>query len=225
MTGKPLHRRPAWLCALALLLAAVGAALAPGATLAGVSYPAYASRPPTPRLLAHQARSSKPPRPRRAHSKPRKVALRGNAARALVAFQAMQKYYYILGSGLYVGEPFSSLWPFSQALAATVDMAAIPGMRTSFTREVSARLAGLRSYLDTSSAGADEGTYTNTLAAFDATVAPPAGPGGPKFYDDNDWVGIELARLYELTRSGPALAYAEQIMAFEMAGWQADPEL
>jgi len=225
MTGKPLHRRPAWLCALALLLAAVGAALAPGATLAGVSYPAYASRPPTPRLLAHQARSSKPPRPRRAHSKPRKVALRGNAARALVAFQAMQKYYYILGSGLYEGEPFSSLWPFSEALDATVSMAGIPGLSTSMGREVNARLIGLRSYLDESNAGASEGTYTSTLAAFDATVAPPAGPGGPKFYDDNDWVGIALARLYRLTHSASALTYAEQIMAFEMAGWESEPEL
>ena len=34
--------------------------------------------------------------------------------------------YYILGSGLYKGEPFSYLWPFSQALAATVSMANVP---------------------------------------------------------------------------------------------------
>ena len=36
------------------------------------------------------------------------------------AFQAMQKAYYIKGKGLYAGEPYSYLWPFSQALAATV---------------------------------------------------------------------------------------------------------
>jgi hypothetical protein len=55
-------------------------------------------------------------------------------------------------------------------------------------------------------------------------VAPPAGPGGTKFYDDNDWVAIELARLYQLSHSAAALGYAEGIMAFEMAGWQTDPE-
>ncbi len=137
----------------------------------------------------------------------------------------MQKHYYIPGSGLYAGEPFSPLWPFSQALAATVSMASIPGMTASFSHEIHVRLIGLRSYLDTSNSGEPEGTFTSTLAAFDATVAPPAGPGGAKYYDDNDWVGIELARLYELTRIPSVLSSAEQIMAFEMAGWQTDPEL
>jgi hypothetical protein len=137
----------------------------------------------------------------------------------------MQKHYYIPGSGLYAGEPFSTLWPFSQVLAATVSMANIPGTTISSAREIHVRMIGLGSYLDTSNSGAPEGTFTSTLAAFDAMVAPPAGPGGPKFYDDNDWVGIELARLYEMTHSPTALGSAEGIMAFEMAGWQTDPEL
>ena len=51
------------------------------------------------------------------------------------------------------------------------------------------------------------------------------GPGGPKYYDDNDWVGIELVRLYKLTHNATALAEAEQVMAFEMAGWDTNPEL
>ena len=46
--------------------------------------------------------------------------------------------------------------------------------------------------------------YTSTLAAFDGTVAPPAGPGGTKYYDDNDWVGIELVRMYQLTHQSGA---------------------
>ncbi len=138
----------------------------------------------------------------------------------------MQKAYYISGSGLYAGEPFSFLWPFSQALAATVTMtnvqgiASIPGLAVSLTRELHARLIGLNAYLDTTNSGAPEGTFTSTLAAFDGTVAPPAGPGGTKYYDDNDWVGIELARLYKLTHNAAALGSAEGIMAFEMAGWQ-----
>jgi Glycosyl hydrolase family 76 len=149
--------------------------------------------------------------------------LRGNPLRAQLAFQAMQAYYYIPGSGLYQGEPFSTLWPFSQALAATVAMATVPHLPFSFGTELHSRLIGLGSYLDNENSGAPEGTFTSTLPAFDATVAPPAGPGGIKFYDDNDWVGIELARLYHLTRSPGALGYAEGIMAFEMAAWQADP--
>src|SRR6204780_4513884 len=161
-------------------------------------------------------------------TKPKKPVLHGNPARALVAFEAMQKYFYIPGSGLYKGEPFSYLWPFSQSLAATVSVAYIPGIEApgiekpvapvSFGRELQARLVGLNSYLDSDNSGSSEGAFTSTLPAFDGTVAPPAGPGGAKYYDDNDWVGIELARLYKLTHNPAALGSAEAIMAFEMAG-------
>jgi hypothetical protein len=224
----------ALLGAILLSLGVSASVLTAPLALAASTYPAGASRPligahpgahraAHPAKLAHQARSSRP-----AHApkkKARKPALRGNPARALRAFQAMQRYYYIRGSGLYSGEPFSYLWPFSQALAATVSMANIHGMTGSFSQEISSRLTGLGSYLDTSNSGAPEGTFTSTLAAFDGAAAPPTGPGGTKYYDDNDWVGIELARIYKLTHNASALGLAEAIMAFEMAGWQADPEL
>jgi len=211
------------------------------------TYPSDRSRPAIPRAPAHAAGSSggtsapgasaggatpgssgstgaskqagKKPK------KPKKPAIHGNPLRAELAFAAMQRYYYVPGSGLYVGEPFSALWPFSQALAATVDMSNIAGMKGAYAQELHARLVGLGNYLDTDNSGQPEGTFTSTLAAFDATVAPPAGPGGTKYYDDNDWVGIELARVYELTHSPTALGSAEGIMAFEMAAWQAGPEV
>jgi Glycosyl hydrolase family 76 len=168
------------------------------------------------------------------HSKPKpkpKPVLHGDPARAVLAFEAMQRAYYIAGSGLYQGEPFSFLWPFSQALAATVTLshvtgiATIPGLTAVFARELNARMVGLRSYLDINNSGAPEGTFTSSLAAFDGTVAPPTGPGGNKYYDDNEWVGIELMRMYELNHVPAALGSAEAIMAFVMAGWDADPEL
>jgi hypothetical protein len=157
--------------------------------------------------------------------KPKKPAIHGNPLRAQLAFAAMQRYYYIPGSGLYQGEPFSALWPFSQAMAATVDMSNIAGMKGAYAHELHVRLVGLNNYLDTNNSAQPEGTFTSSLAAFDATVAPPVGPGGTKYYDDNDWVGIELARVYELTHSPTVLGSAEGIMAFEMASWQAGPEV
>jgi hypothetical protein len=187
-------------------------------------YPGAVSRPLSAARragLADAAASSPATHPRKAAKK----ALHGNPLRAERAFQAMQKYYYLDGSGLYAGEPFSFLWPFSQALAATVSMANIPGMKGAYMREVNARLIGLQNYLDTTNSGAPEGAYTSTLPAYDGTTAPPVGPGGTKYYDDNDWVAIELVRVYELTHAASALGAAEGIMAFEMAGWQADPSL
>ena len=189
------------------------AVCAPQVAQAASPYPAAATRP---LILAHAASRPK---------LPKKPKLHGNPARALVAFEAMQKHFYVEGPRLYVGEPFSYLWSYSQALAATVSMASIPHLGVSLSRELSARLTGLNSYLDTNNSGEPEGTYTSTLAAFDGTVAPPTGPGGTKYYDDNDWVGIELMRLYQLTHKPALLGSAEGIMAFEMAGWQSSPAL
>jgi hypothetical protein len=104
-------------------------------------------------------------------------------------------------------------------------MAGVSGMKGAYLAELHARMIGLRSYLDTNNSGAAEGTYTSTLPAYDGTVAPPVGPGGPKYYDDNDWVGIELMRAFKLTRNPVLLGSAKGIMAFEMAGWSTDPTL
>lgn len=243
----------------ALALAALALILAPSAALASPSrspYPAGATRALHLARPAEFARAAATPtggagappggsdapapshaatRPARSKTKPGKhpkpkPALHGDPARALLAFEAMQRNYYLAGSSLYQGEPFSYLWSFSQALAATVTMsqvngvAKIPHLPGLLARELSARLAGLRYYLDTDNSGAPEGTFTSSLAAFDGTVAPPVGPGGTKYYDDNEWVGIELLRVYELTRNASALGSAEAIMAFVMAGWDTNPE-
>jgi hypothetical protein len=232
------NTRLATVClALALLTAAAPAAAAPAAA-AGSPYPAGATRPS---LLARPSDFAHPPatrastraqarghaatsHPSRSRRNRRRPLLRGNAARALVAYEAMQKHYYLQGSGLYSGEPFSYLWPFSQAFAATISLAHVPRVPASVGRELKARLVGLDAYLDRDNSGAPEGVYTSTLAAFDGTVAPPAGPGGTKYYDDNDWIGIELLRAYRLTHDPAVLAGAEAVMAFEMAGWDANPE-
>ncbi|HEY3864955.1 MAG TPA: glycoside hydrolase family 76 protein, partial [Solirubrobacteraceae bacterium] len=236
----------------AVLLAFIVVACLPSASaLAASPYPAGAQRPSkiaqasefANRKPVHPAReasaggtsaggttpattppaSTKSTAKKPAAKKPKKPKLPVDAERAQLAFEAMQKTYYIEGSGLYKGEPFSFLWPFSQALAATVSIANVPALKTTLAHEINARLAGLKSYLDLNNSGAPEGTYASTLAAYDGTVAPPTGPGGLKYYDDNAWVGIELARMYELTHVAGVLGGAEGIMAFEMAGWDAQP--
>jgi hypothetical protein len=230
---NPRLRRPG-LAGIVACLALSGASIGAPAASAGSSYPAALSRPISrqARAPARTARAAHPrPHPRPKRKKPPKPKLHGDPARALLVFQAMQKYYYIAGSSLYSGEPFSYLWPFSQALAATVSMAnipsisRIPSVSRALAAEVHDRLIGLRNYLDTSNSGEPNGIFTSNLAAFDGTVAPPTGPGGAKYYDDNDWVGIELVRLYETTHNAALLGTAEGVMAFEMAGWQATQEL
>ncbi len=190
--------RPKALLASLAMSCALAVGLAPSATAAQRArslprqvvshrpspYPAGATRAklhPRPSEYARAAAAGGSSAPathsKGAKKKAKKKKLTGNPARALAAFEAMQAHYYIKGSGLYEGEPFSYLWPFSQALAATVSMANVPHLGVAIQHELSARLYGLRSYLDVNNSGASEGTFTSTLAAFDGTVAPPDGAG------------------------------------------------
>jgi Glycosyl hydrolase family 76 len=239
------------------------AAHARGSEGAGSRYPAGAEYPrklARPGEFAHSSSntggaspgSTVPPKTASKNSKKkvvkRKHGLHGDAARALVGYQAMQQNFYIAGTGLYAGEPYSYLWPFSQALAATVSVSNISGQAASQaganSREVHVRLYGLGKYWgppipvaglaptgeqpegeepgEGSEPSEAAGIAPPTLPSFNGGVVPP---GGASYYDDNEWVGIELARLYKLHHEAPVLEKAEQIMAFVMAGWQADPKL
>jgi hypothetical protein len=194
--------------------------------------------------LAHSASSRGRP-PKQSKHKP-KPGLHGNPARALMAFAEMQQAFYIIGTGLYVGEPYSYLWPFSQALAATVSVSNIPGQPArqalEDARELHVRLHGLTRYWSEAGAGGEPlpgeqpeveenapgepsetaGVPPPALPSYSGNVVPPA---GASYYDDNEWIGIELMRLYELRHEPAVLERAEQIMQFVMAGWQANPKL
>jgi hypothetical protein len=199
------------LCASVLLLWASAAAQARVARSHAPQYPALAAQPA---IAPSQAKPTS-----KATSN---TTLHGDPARALLAYGAMQQSFYVQGTGLYKGEPYSFLWPFSQALAATVSLSYIPGESTKLTHELHVRMFGLEKYYEAhSQAASSEGTAASPPPpAFAGTVAPPLGAGGTSYYDDNEWVGIELARMYKLNHEAFALEQAKQIMAFVMAGWQ-----
>jgi hypothetical protein len=241
---------------------ALAAPHAPAGEGAGSRYPAKAGYPrrlARPSEFAHSSSSTggasvgkaAPAKPAgKSPRKPpkRKPGLHGNPARALAAYQAMQQSFYIAGSGLYEGEPYSYLWPFSQALTATISVASISGQAASqssvHSRELQVRLFGLGKYWATptplagraptgeQSEGEEPGEGSEPAEA--PGIAPPAlpsfngevvPPGGASYYDDNEWVGIELVRLYKLHHEAALLEKAEQIMAFVMAGWENNPKL
>jgi hypothetical protein len=176
-----------------------------------------------PSALARQA--GVPTGKRKSRPQARKPpALSLYAQRALLAYGAMQQNFYVPSAGLYKGEPeYSFLWPFSQALAASVSVAHIPGQQVRLEGGLRALTAGLQVYASSPTTGETTATgasTTTTVHSYDDVTAPPVGPGGDSFYDDNEWVGIELARVYELDHSAAALEQAQQIMQFVMAGWQ-----
>jgi hypothetical protein len=179
--------------------------------------------------LAVRSRSKVPALAARSHhkapAKPKTPVLDLYARRALVAYEAMQQNFYVASAGLYKGEPeYSFLWPFSQALAASVSVAHIAGEQPKLETSLRALGTSLQVYASSSVAPgettASGASTTTTVHSYDDVTAPPIGPGGASYYDDNEWVGIELARMYELNHDPTALSGAQQIMQFVMAGWQ-----
>jgi hypothetical protein len=150
--------------------------------------------------------------------------LRGNAAHSILSIEAMQRFFYIQGTGLYREEPYAApyayLFPFSQALAATVSASYIPRQAKTLAGDLRVQLYGLQKYFKEDSASSSSSGQSPQARRASYTAAES---GGTSYYDDNEWVGIELMRIYKLDHSRAALMQAEQIMSFVMAGWQTNP--
>jgi uncharacterized protein YyaL (SSP411 family) len=103
------------------------------------------------------------------------------------------------------------LWPFSQALAATIDLVAMPhGERYLPAAEALRR-------------GADRYWDPRAPAGYSSGVMLPLGSGGDRFYDDNAWIALELARYSLIAGDTAALERARQVFGFVMSGWDDDP--
>lgn len=139
------------------------------------------------------------------------------------AYGALQTNLYIPSVSLYLGlpsnscDPYSCLWPFTNATAGTDFLSGVPEGWL-FRADVGAHVAGLGHYAD----GAEVSpTGSPQPPAYESAVAPPLGPGGATFYDDNAWVGLDLVHSYLLTSNASDLALAQDEFNFAVAGWDA----
>jgi hypothetical protein len=143
------------------------------------------------------------------------------AARAVAAYTAMRHYFAVPRQALFretypAGwrKSYAHHWPFSQAMAATIDLAGLPGIGDEYAADLLDLLRrGLPHYWDA-------GAYP---PAYDSYVRAPLGRGGDKFFDDNHWTGLNLVRVYRLTGDEAALERARQLFAFAVSGWDHDP--
>jgi hypothetical protein len=140
---------------------------------------------------------------------------------AVASYQALQENLYEPSVRLYLGlpsytcGPYSCLWPFTNAMAATEYLYASPG-GSSFAPDVEARLNGLLAYVDLRETNPNGASQPQ---AFQSAVAPPEGPGGDTYYDDNAWVALDLLDAYQLTGSPTDLALAQDTFNFVVTGW------
>ncbi|WP_116040499.1 glycoside hydrolase family 76 protein [Amycolatopsis palatopharyngis] len=144
------------------------------------------------------------------------------AQRAQESYAALQRYFYDPAHSLYLeeyprsgGNPWSYVWPFSQAMIATQVMAGIPVVGDRFTGAVADRYRALELYWN----GGTE------PPGYDSYVRPPLGHGGDKFYDDNEWNALGLIQRHYMTDGGDqaALDRAAEIFDLVVFGWDTDP--
>jgi len=128
-----------------------------------------------------------------------------NAARATASYVAMQRAFYDPRAARYretaVRSSRSTLWPVSQAIAASVAVAALPGAHvgpgTLLRRVLPAyRLPrGYRATLD---------------------------PDGDLYYDDNVWIALDLLDWNAVHRDSAAVQRALRLYGLVVAAWDDD---
>src|SRR5437588_1392467 len=123
----------------------------------------------------------------------------------------MKHYFFDRSSGLYREERGShrpaGAWPHSQALSATLAMARVPKRGRLYLRDVKRDLRTLDRY------SRADGVYT----------AGP-GPSGDIYYDDNEWIGLELLQWYRRSGDSTLLARARKVFRLVTSAWDSDPK-
>jgi len=122
----------------------------------------------------------------------------------------MQQAYFLPYNHLYRGSPeqYSYLWPFSQALSAAVAMA---GVQPAYLPAIWSLLGGLDHYWK-----------AGKPPSYGSYVTGSLGQGGTTYYDDDEWVGLQLVRIYRMTGDRRALTRAQQILRLAISGWDTD---
>ena len=126
-----------------------------------------------------------------------------DAHRAVDAYVAMQRYLFDVRSGEYretVGaKPGAHAWPVSQALAATIALAHVPGASPRVAVAAAVRL--------------------DRVERFRSGPVYAAAPGGDVYWDDNEW----LAQDFLADGDAASVQRAQAIFAAVVHAWDTDP--
>ena len=130
--------------------------------------------------------------------------------RAALAHAALQHTFFDPTRGLYrdvAGRPaIADAWPYSQALAGTIALAGVPRGGKPYVRLARARVAALAHY-----ARAD-GAYSAGALAHDDV-----------YFDDNEWIALDLLDWHARTHDRRSLRLAKRIFNVVTGAWDSDP--
>jgi hypothetical protein len=138
------------------------------------------------------------------------LAFGDDGVRARVAYAAMERTFFDSRSGDYrdtAGGPVGSqAWPFSQALAATLEVSPLESPRSQMNRVLRQRFAVL-----------DRRFGTGPLYT--------AEPHGYIYYDDNEWIAFDLLDWNQLHAHATAALRAASVFAAVAGAWSSDPTI
>lgn len=119
-------------------------------------------------------------------------------------------YFYERVKALPTDRKVSELWPYSGVVSAYNALAAHPVFGERYYQALREVLAGLEAYYDSS----------EQPAGYDSYIL--ADGGAQKYYDDNEWLGIEFIRAYRLLKDAQYLEKAAEMFRYAISGWSED---
>lgn len=150
------------------------------------------------------------------------------SAQAVAAYDAMQKQYYLPATHLYHefapfegGDPYSTVYAFSQVQRATLDMLGLPGVGGNYAGDVADRVKGLAAYYNPSpqSYNPPSPPAPPSPPLWWGRVMPPLDTGGNGYYDDNEWIGLNGLQEHLMTGDAAALDRAKAVSTLIDYGW------
>ncbi|HLY84888.1 MAG TPA: glycoside hydrolase family 76 protein [Gaiellaceae bacterium] len=137
-------------------------------------------------------------------------AFGGDIERAHAAYRAMERIYFDSRSGDYreaAGDRAGAhAWPFSQALAATIGMARLDGPGSPLDQDVTSRFRFLKH-------------------RFAARSLYLAWPHGYVYYDDNEWIALDLLDWNAVEPHRSAVRSAVKVFDAVVSAWSTDAAL
>lgn len=126
--------------------------------------------------------------------------------------------FYVPEAGLYRefnpsrpdDKEFSWLWPFSSLISALNALARLPEHGATYYDDLRRMIDVLEAYRDPDA----------PVPAYDDYVQSRG--GGRKYYDDNEWLGLEFLNAYHTLGDTRYLEDAKTMFEFAFSGWSAD---
>ena len=131
------------------------------------------------------------------------------ASAANLAYAAM-RHRFAFADGRYAASDtrhsYAHLWPLSQALSASLAFGSLPGHDAAAARADALRTVGAL-------------PHYRFGQGYQSITMPPRNRSGNLYYDDNNWIALDLIAVYRLTGSQVYLRRAEGVFQFLVSGW------